>query len=133
MNRLFLCVANSTRSPLAEALARNLFPTHDVLSAGSVPTAVRPEVLKVLSDVGIDAGTQTSKAVTEIDADGPEVVMTLCAEEVCPVYNRKVRRLHWPIEDPALSSEYSDEERWACLRVARDQIQALLQPLKTQI
>ena len=118
---------------MAEALARDLFPTHNVMSAGSAPTAVRPEALTVLSELGIDAGTQHSKAVAGIDADWPEVVITLCEEEVCPIYGQKVRRIHWPIADPALSSDYSEQERLTRFRVARDQIQALLQQFKTQI
>ena len=118
---------------MAEALARDLLPTHNVMSAGSAPTSVRPEALLVLSELGIDACTQHSKAVAEIDADWPEVVITLCEEEVCPVYGQKVRRIHWPIADPALSSEHSEEERLAFFRDARDQIQELLQQFKTQI
>ena len=30
-----------------------------------------------------------------------DVVITLCAEEVCPVFLGQARRLHWPISDPA--------------------------------
>ena len=118
---------------MAEALAHDLLPTHNVMSAGSAPTTVRPEALKVLSELGIDAGTQHSKAVDEIDADWPKMMITLCEKEVCPVYGQKVRRIHWPIADPALSNDYSEEERLACFRVARNQIQALIQQFKTQI
>ena len=42
---LFLCVNNSARSQLAEAVAKSLAPKETtVLSAGSQPTQVRPEV-----------------------------------------------------------------------------------------
>ena len=66
---LFLCVANSARSQMAEGLARKLFPAEvKVWSAGSSPTRVRPEAITVLGEIGIDISTHRSKAVGEIPA-----------------------------------------------------------------
>jgi len=101
MSVLFLCVANSARSQLAEGLARARFPQLRFQSAGSRPTRPNPLALEALREVGIDASSHTSKLVDDIDADGVELVVTLCAEEVCPAFLRPVRRLHWPIPDPA--------------------------------
>jgi len=101
MSVLFLCVANSARSQLAEGLARARFPELRIHSAGSRPTKVNPLAIEALREVGIDASAHTSKLVDDIEPEGVELVVTLCAEEVCPAFLRPVRRLHWPIPDPA--------------------------------
>ncbi|RJO65579.1 MAG: arsenate reductase ArsC [Myxococcales bacterium] len=99
---LFMCVQNSARSQLAEAIARHLAPEGvTVLSAGSEPSAVRPQAIQVLQEAGIATDGLRSKAVGEIDTTGVEAVVTLCAEEVCPVYLGKARRVHWGLPDPA--------------------------------
>jgi arsenate reductase (thioredoxin) len=98
---LFLCVANSARSQLGEGLARKLFPGFRVQSAGSHPSRVNPYAIEALAEVGIDASTHFSKSVTDIDPVNVELVITLCAEEVCPAFLGKAERLHWPIPDPA--------------------------------
>lgn len=99
---LFLCVANSARSQLAEAIARALAPAHvRVMSAGSNPTQVRPEAIAVLAEVGIDASGQRSKHVAEIDPATVDTVITLCGEEECPVFLGAAERLHWGLPDPA--------------------------------
>ncbi len=61
---LFLCVANSARSQMAEGIARSLAPAGTkVWSAGSRPTSVRPEAITVLKEIGIDISRHRSKAV----------------------------------------------------------------------
>ena len=101
LSLLFLCVANSARSQMAEGLARQLFPGWRIQSAGSRPTRVNPYALEVLAEQGIDATGQRSKAVQDIDPATVDVVITLCAEEVCPLFLGRAERLHWPIPDPA--------------------------------
>jgi protein-tyrosine-phosphatase len=99
---LFLCVANSARSQLAEGIARSLAPEGvKVSSAGSRPSAVNPLTVQVLAEIGIDASGQRSKGADEIQAGDVDVVVTLCAEEVCPAYLGKVLRIHWGLPDPA--------------------------------
>ena len=99
---LFLCVANSARSQMAEGLARAHFGDMvRVQSAGSLPSAVNPFAMAALAEVGIDIAGQRSKSVAEIDAGAVDVVITLCAEEVCPVFPRRVKKIHWPLPDPA--------------------------------
>lgn len=99
---LFLCVANSARSQMAEGLARAHFgDAVRVQSAGSRPSAVHPLAVAALAEVGIDVSGQRSKPVSEIDAGSVDLVITLCAEEVCPVFPRRVRKVHWPLPDPA--------------------------------
>ena len=118
---LFLCVANSSRSQLAEGLARQLFGDWVVaLSAGSAPTTINPLALEALGEVGIDASGQHAKSLDDIDTAGVDLVITLCAEEVCPVLPARVRRLHWPIPDPAAIGTLD------AFRAARDDIAARL-------
>ncbi len=122
---LFLCVANSARSQMAEALARRLAPPGvRISSAGSAPARVNPFALRALEEVGIDATGQRSKGVEEIrQASGPEVdaVITLCAEEVCPVWLGAARRVHWPLPDPAAAAG-SETEVLAAFREVRDEL-----------
>ena len=109
---LFLCVANSARSQMAEGLARQRFGDRvRVLSAGSQPSRVNPY----------------AKSIDDIDAASVGTVITLCAEEVCPVFLGHVERLHWPIADPASSDPaLSPDALLARFRAARDQIAVLL-------
>jgi protein-tyrosine-phosphatase/N-acetylglutamate synthase-like GNAT family acetyltransferase len=125
---LFLCVANSARSQMAEGLARRLFGGRvPVESAGSRPGRVNPYATEVMREVGIDLGSHRSKAVDEIERDAVEQVITLCAEEVCPVWLGSVRRLHWPIPDPASDDPaISADEMRARFRRGRDEILARL-------
>lgn len=119
---LFLCVANSARSQMAEGLARARFGARArVASAGSSPAAVNPLAVAALDEIGIDIRGQRSTSVDDVDPATVDVVVTLCAEEVCPVFPGRVRRLHWPMPDPAGASG-SDAERLERFRSVRDEI-----------
>lgn len=119
---LFLCVANSARSQMAEAIARALAGDRlPVQSAGSAPSRVNPLALRALAETGIDASAQRSKSVDEIDRASVDTVITLCVEEVCPVYLGQARRIHWPLPDPAGHDE-SPEESLARFRTVRDEL-----------
>lgn len=119
---LFLCVANSARSQMAEGLARATAPaTTRVVSAGSAPRALHPLAVRAMSELGIDIGAQRAKSVGDIDTTGIDTVVTLCAEQVCPVFPGRVARVHWPIPDPAEATG-TDAERLAAFRTARDRI-----------
>jgi arsenate reductase len=125
---LFLCVANSARSQMAEGLARALLGERiQVLSAGSRPSKVNPYAIEAMAELGIDISGHRSKSVEEVDPAGLDAVITLCAEEVCPVLPGKVRRLHWPIPDPASSDPaISAEDMRRRFRAAREQIRERL-------
>ena len=124
---LFLCVANSARSQMAEGLARQVLGEQtEVLSAGSNPAPVNPHAVEAMAEVGIDISGQVSKSVETIDLSGLDLVVTLCAEEVCPVLPEQVRRLHWPIPDPAAQDLGEPQARF---RAARDMIQERVEAL----
>ena len=123
---LFLCVANSARSQLAEGLARALAPAGvTVWSAGSAPSRVRPEAIAVLAELGIDITSQRSKHVDTIPADQVDVVITLCAEEECPLFLGRATRLHWGLPDPAAAGG-AEADRLAAFRAVRDELRMRL-------
>lgn len=129
---LFLCVANSARSQMAEGLARKLFGGRIIVqSAGSEPSQVNPYAIEVTREVGVNLTTHQSKSVQTIDPATVSTVVTLCAEEVCPVFLGSAIRLHWPIPDPASKdASLSREELLTRFRTARDQIQGRLEVLE---
>lgn len=125
---LFLCVANSARSQMAEGLARAVFgEAVRVQSAGSAPTRVNPLAIEALAELGIDLSAHASKSVDSIDPATVDTVITLCAEEVCPAFLGQARRIHWPIPDPAaVDPALPHEAQLARFREARDQIRGRL-------
>lgn len=128
---LFLCVANSARSQMAEGLARDLFGDDvRVQSAGSSPSRVNPFAIEAMAELDIDVTSHSSDSVGDVDPAGIDLVITLCAEEVCPVFLSDAPRMHWPLQDPdRKNEELSDDERLHHFRVARDQIQTRLEVL----
>src|SRR5690606_33256174 len=99
-----------------------------VQSAGSEPSMVNPYAIEVMREIGVDLGTHRSKSVQTIDPATVGTVITLCAEEVCPVFLGQARRLHWPIPDPASKDpSISREEMLSRFRTARDTIRGKLE------
>jgi len=126
---LILCTGNSARSQMAEGLMREALPGKaEVFSAGTKPSLVRPEAIAVMSELGIDLSGHRSKSVDEFAGQEFDYVITVCdnANEVCPVFPGKTKRLHWPFEDPA-NATGSEPERQAAFCKIRDQIRARIQ------
>jgi len=124
---LFLCVANSARSQMAEGIARSLAPAGiQVWSAGSRPTSVRPEAIAALEEIGIDISQHRSKAVAEIPADQVDTVITLCGEEECPLFLGQATRLHWGLPDPA-GVQGNEQDRLNAFRATRDELHRRLE------
>lgn len=123
---LFLCVANSARSQMAEGLARALAPAGaEIASAGSEPGRVNPLAIEAMREIGIDISAQRSKPIGDIDPARVGEVITLCAEEVCPVFLGEAARHHWPFEDPAAAAG-TDAERLDAFRRVRDGLREAL-------
>jgi len=137
MKILFMCVANSARSQLAEGLAKEIFKDRALVeSAGSMPKKVNPFAVRVLSEIGINIDKNWSKSVDDLKPEflsGLDYVITLCAEEVCPVLPSKTaKKLHWPFPDPAGQSG-TDEEQLARFREARDNIRARIEAFAREL
>ena len=119
---LFLCVANSARSQMAEGIARSLAPQGvKVSSAGSSPASVHPKAIQALKEIGIDITGHRPKGLDSIDAGSVDAVISLCADEVCPLFPGKAHRVHWELPDPA-GVAGSVENRLDAFRTVRDEL-----------
>lgn len=130
MNILFLCVGNSARSQIAEALAKDMLPnSFDIRSAGSLPAEkVHKNAILVMNDVGIDISKNITKSVKDIDENfinNLDYAITLCAEEVCPVVPKATKIFHWPNEDPD-NDNFSDVQSKNAFTKTRENIFTLL-------
>ena len=132
-----MCVANSARSQLAEALAKQLLPSSfEIQSAGSRPSKVNPLAIEVMKEVGVDASRQFSKSTDDLSPGflaTLDYVVTLCAEEVCPILVSKAKKLHWPLPDPAGHEELSSDERLRLFRSTRDAIKSRIAEFKNEL
>ena len=121
---LFLCTGNSARSQMAEGLLRHMAGDRlEVKSAGVAPTAVRPEAIEVMRELGIDISGQRSKSVDDFVGREFDYVITVCdnANEQCPVFPGRTNRLHWSFDDPA-AAQGDEPTRLAVFRRVRDEI-----------
>ena len=100
MNVLFVCVANSGRSVMAERLfRRDVGGRHDARSAGSSPgPAPHAVVLEVLAEIGIDASDHVPRQLDGELVDWADVVVATC-DDACPVVPGK-RYVSWQLPDP---------------------------------
>ncbi len=128
---LFVCTGNSARSQMAEGFARHFGEGRiEAHSAGMEPGRLNPYAVRAMREKGIDISGQWSKAFDWELARQMDVVVTVCghANESCPVLPPEVRRLHWPLEDPAAATG-SDMEVLAKFREIRDQIEGRVRDL----
>ena len=136
MNILFLCVGNSARSQIAEGLAKEMFSEKfNIKSAGSKPSGfIHNGAIKTMNEIGIDISSQTSKSIQDIDdkfLENLDFVITLCAEEVCPVLKNNAKRIYWPNPDPAIEAVNMNQEK-KLFRVTRDNIFNMLKKFSTE-
>lgn len=116
---LFLCVHNSSRSQMAEALVNHrLGDGYLVFSAGSEPTSLDPRAVTVMAEIGIDISRNRPKSVEELRGEDFDLVITLCAEEVCPAWMESGEKIHLPFPEPKGFTGTEDEilEQYRTLR-----------------
>ncbi len=126
---LVLCTGNSARSQMAEGLLKHITKgKYEVFSAGTKPSIVRPEAIKVLSEIGIDISGNRSKSVDEFDQEKIEYILTVCdnAKENCPYFPAETKLTHRSFDDPADVSG-NEEKRLERFRKVRDQIKTYLE------
>lgn len=125
MHILFLCTGNSCRSQMAEGWTQLLGgPAVEVESAGIEAHGKNPRAIAVMAEKGVDISTQESTVVDEAMLARADVVVTVCghADEMCPALPPGIRKLHWPLTDPAKATG-SEEEIMAAFRVTRDEVE----------
>lgn len=121
---LFLCTHNSVRSQMAEGLLRHLAGDRfEIHSAGTEATAVRPEAITAMAEIGADVSGQESKTLERYLGEPFEYVVTVCdaANEACPVFPGAKNRLHWSFEDPSRATG-TEKKRLEVFRAVRDEI-----------
>lgn len=130
---LFVCIHNSGRSQMAEALLRAVAGDRfDAESAGFEAGNLNPIVVASLKEIGIDISQARTKSVFDLHKQGRlfHYVVTVCDEsnaERCPLFPGLVReRVHWSFKDPS-SFQGTPEEKLAQTRVVRDQIKAKIE------
>lgn len=119
---LFLCVANSARSQMAEGIARTKLGSNvEVFSAGSNPKNINPLAIDAMQEIGIDISNYHAKSINTIDFANIDVIVTLCAEEICPIVLGDHQKYHWPLPDPA-NQLLSHAEQIKFFRHVRDDL-----------
>ncbi len=116
----FVCVHNSCRSQMAEALGKLLASeVFESFSAGTeVKEHINPDAVRLMKQkFGIDMEqTQYSKLIENIPS--PDVVITMGCNVNCPVLPCKLRE-DWGLEDP---SGKSDEEFLKTIELIEEKI-----------
>jgi arsenate reductase len=124
---LFICIHNSARSQMAEALLNAICPDHFIAeSAGLEPGVLNPLAVEAMRELGIDISMKETKAVFDLFKSGRlySHVIAVCdteAAERCPVFPGFVQRHHWPFPDPSAAAGTPEEKLEATRRV-RDMI-----------
>ena len=104
---LFVCVENSNRSQIAEAMAKLVGGTEvEAYSAGSKPSGkINPKAIRSMLELGYDLGSHHSKSLDEIKDKAPfDIVVTMGCGDACPWMPAK-KFVDWNIPDPREMNE----------------------------
>ncbi|CAN5323574.1 arsenate reductase ArsC [soil metagenome] len=115
---------------MAEGLLKHITKdVYDTNSAGTSPSKVRPEAIKVLAEIGIDISNSRSKSVDEFANEEIDYVLTVCdtAKENCPYFPAKSIIIHHSFEDPPAIGEADEKTTLDIFRRVRDEIKNYLQ------
>ncbi|WP_137597618.1 arsenate reductase (thioredoxin) [Paucilactobacillus kaifaensis] len=127
----FLCTGNSCRSQMAEGFAHKILGSNwKIASAGIESHGLNPLAVKVMAEKGIDISHNQSKLIDPTYLASSDLVITLCgdARDRCPLTPASVKKLHWPLPDPAQATGNS-EEILMVFRQVRDEIEAKIKTL----
>ena len=133
MRILYLCTGNSCRSQMAEGWTRALGADEFIAeSAGIEAHGKNPRAIAVMQEKGVDISSQESTVVSADMLQRADVVVTVCghADEQCPALPGGVRKIHWPLTDPAKVTG-SEEQIMTAFRFTRDEVERRVQSLLT--
>lgn len=126
---LFICIHNSARSQMAEALLKELGgDQYQVESAGFEPGTLNPLVVEAMSEIGIDISMKQTKEIFDLYRQGRSYnyIISVCDEahaEKCPIFPGISKKMIWSFEDPS-SFTGSKEEKMEKIRMIRDSIKS---------
>jgi arsenate reductase len=129
---LFICVHNSARSQMAEALLNQTCDEQfKATSAGLEPGTLNPLAVEVLQEIGIDITGKETQTVSDVieRAERFDYVITVCDDssaEGCPFFPGEAIRLHWSFPDPS-KFRGSWANRLEQTRSVRDSIQCKIE------
>jgi arsenate reductase len=122
---------------MAEGLAKSMLGnSHNIQSAGSHASGlVHPNAILALEEIGIDISNNSSKNIEDLDEDflsNLDYVITLCAEEVCPILNSDAQKLHWLNSDP-VNNSFSETQLKNSFQITRENIFKLIKKFVIEI
>jgi arsenate reductase len=125
---LFICVENSCRSQMAEALVRMQAREEvEAYSAGSRPSSqVNPKAITSLAELGYDLSTHRSKGLSEVEGLEFDAVVSMGCGDACPTVPAR-RRIEWNIPDP---KHLPDDQFREVREHINQHVQQLLRELK---
>jgi arsenate reductase len=135
LSLLFLCTGNSCRSQIAEGWARKLGGRRlEVQSAGIEAHGKNPRAITVMAEAGVDISGQESTVVSSAMIKNTDLVITVCghADEQCPLLSAGVKKLHWPLSDPA-KADGSEAQIMDVFRASRDDIESRVRDLLAEL
>ncbi len=124
---LFLCVANSARSQMAEAFLKQIAGDRfEVESAGLEPGRLNALVVEAMKRIGVDISGNSTQSVFELFKAGKrfQYVISVCDEasaERCPIFPGVTTRLNWGFPDPSAFTG-TEADRLAKTIAVRDEI-----------
>jgi arsenate reductase len=128
MNRpkvLFLCIGDSTRSQMAEALLREIGGRfYEGYVAGFGLGTIDPSAAEAMAEIGIDMSEQRAKAGDELlGCADVRYLITVCEQALAASATSPgaAVRLHWPVDDPVAVAG-SEVDRLAGFRRVRDEL-----------
>jgi len=127
---LFACTLNAVRSPMAEALARQLLPrTVYVASAGLQKTEIDGFAVAVMRETGLDIAEHVPQSLDEIDCSAFDLVVALTPEAA--EFARAATRVSatlvevWNVPDVTGQGD-SREQRLSAYRGVREMLRGLI-------
>jgi arsenate reductase len=135
---LFVCVHNSARSQMAEALLKKIAGERfEAESAGLEPGTLNPLAVEVMKEIGIDISQNKTKSAFDLFNEGRLYthVITVCDEtsaEQCPFFPGITTRLHWSFADPS-SFTGTQEEKLEKTRQVREAVREKIEAWLTEL
>ncbi|MCJ7997170.1 low molecular weight phosphatase family protein [Rhizobium cremeum] len=127
---LFICGMNAIRSPMAEAIARQMLPRGTYVASAGVRAGERdPFVDAVLEEIGLSLGRRQPQTLDELEDDFFDLVVTLAPEAHHAALeltrSSAVEVVYWPMPDPTVAIGTRDQILGA-YREVRDRLRRLI-------